>query len=432
VWEGFTYDGAYAIDIDAPTALCDTPIKIRVTGLQAQQPITLRAQVTDARAQLWESFATFTADQAGVVDVSRATPRYGTYGKVDAMGWFWSMLPVGVGDPEATSFSWKGRAVPITVTVEAKGKPLARAQVTRLFWLDETQVVRQEVRQDGIVATLFHPATPGKYPVVIVLPGSEGGLPESSARLLASHGYATLALAYFGIEALPQELIEIPLEYFARAIAWLKTQPTVDPARVAVWGGSKGGELALLLGATYPQEIKAVIGAVPSAVVYQGISWNPQSYRQGPRSSWTLNGKPVSFVPYAITPNFLDFALRRPIAFRSSYDQPLDDKAVVAAASIAVEKIAGPVLLVSGTDDQMWPSSRLADMAMERFKAHNHPFEYEHLKYKGAGHGLGSPCAPAITTRSSTLIVGGSMEANALARADAWAKTLVFLEKHLR
>jgi hypothetical protein len=50
---------------------------------------------------------------------------------------------------------------------------------------------------------------------VILLGGSDGGVMEGSAAVLASRGYAALALAYFGAPPLPPELIEVPLEYFA-------------------------------------------------------------------------------------------------------------------------------------------------------------------------------------------------------------------------
>ena len=94
------------------------------------------------------------------------------------------------------------------------------------------------------------PNGPGPHPAIVWLGGSEGGLREGTAALLASHGYATLALAYFGVDPLPPELIEIPLEYCKEGIDWLKAQPSVDAQHIAVLGGSKGAELALLLAAT--------------------------------------------------------------------------------------------------------------------------------------------------------------------------------------
>jgi dienelactone hydrolase len=73
-------------------------------------------------------------------------------------------------------------------------------------------VDRWPVREGGLVGTFFRPSTPGPHPAVIVLGGSDGGLREGSAAVIARQGYATLALAYFGVGPLPPELVEVPVE----------------------------------------------------------------------------------------------------------------------------------------------------------------------------------------------------------------------------
>ncbi len=429
LWEGFAYDGTYHIEVDQPATLIDTPIAIRVTGLQPGQPVTLRAQAPLQGGQTWESWATFQADASGLVDVPRAAPLYGTYTQADGMGLFWSMHPTGVKQGRA------GNALDpwvVTLIAEAQGRRLTSVEVRRLFVLDE-KVIRQPVEEEGLVGTLFYPITPGPHPTVICLGGSEGGLSEGYAALLACRGYTTLALAYFGIDPLPPELVEIPLEYFATAIAWLKSQPAVDPNRIAVMGGSKGAELALLLGTMHPEDIRAVVAYKPSAVVGMGLYRNPQSYSQGIRSSWSLGGQGLPFVGGGFTIELLKYILGQPAALRSSYEEGLKDQAAVAAATIPVEKINGPVLLLSGTDDQLWPSTPMGDMVMARLRAHNHPYPYEHLKYEGAGHEISGLYLPMTgSTQSGNLLLGGSPAANARASADSWPKVLAFLETALR
>ena len=85
---------------------------------------------------------------------------------------------------------------------------------------------------------------------MIVFGGSEGGLNEYVAATLGSNGFSTLALGYFNFEGLPNQLCEIPLEYFEKAIDWFLEQKSVSSEGAGVIGGSKGGELSLLLGAT--------------------------------------------------------------------------------------------------------------------------------------------------------------------------------------
>lgn len=297
---------------------------------------------------------------------------------------------------------------------------------------------RLPVEEEGLVGTLFCPSTPGPHPAVIALGGVGGGLREGGAEALASEGFASLALAYFGVEPLPRELVEIPLEYFERTIAWLKSQPEVDANRIALVGNSKGGELALLLGATYPEDVKAVIGYASSAVVWQGITFDREVYYGGPKSPWTSRGEPVPFariarpLPTEMVRMVGSYLGRQPLVGRVFYERALTDETAVAAAEIAVEKIDGPLLLISGTDDQMWPSTRLSEMAIERLKAHDHPFPYEHLRYEGAGHMITLPNAEPPVSWTSRYEVGGIREANEFANADSWTKVLSFLGKHLK
>src|SRR5690606_16935547 len=122
--------------------------------------------------------------------------------------------------------------------------------------------------------------------------GSDGGMSpytELTAALLAARGYATLALAYFRLGQLPPSLSEIPLEYFGDAAAWLQDQPGAEPECIVVVGTSRGGELALLLGSTYPN-LKAVVSYVGSGYVhpeYIGLASDVSV------SAWTWRGEPV-------------------------------------------------------------------------------------------------------------------------------------------
>ena len=109
-----------------------------------------------------------------------------------------------------------------------------------------------EVREVGLVGMFFTPAGQGTFPGIIVLGGAEGGLnSEDVAALLASRGFAALALAYFATGNLPQSLEEIPLEYFKKAMDWMRRQRGVEKNRLILIGTSKGAEAALLLASQY-------------------------------------------------------------------------------------------------------------------------------------------------------------------------------------
>ena len=105
------------------------------------------------------------------------------------------------------------------------------------------------------------------------------------------------------------------------------------------------------------------------------------------------------------------------MTFRPLYERSFDDEGAVAAGSIAAEKIEGPLLLIF--DDQVWSSTRLSEMVIERLEEHNHPFRYEHLRYEGAGHLTIPGFAPDANPESRRVKLEGSREANELAGADS-------------
>jgi hypothetical protein len=57
---------------------------------------------------------------------------------------------------------------------------------------------------------------------VLVLGGSDGGIPSRRAMYIAEKGFPALALAYFKTRRTPEYLDMIPLEYFDQPIEWLK------------------------------------------------------------------------------------------------------------------------------------------------------------------------------------------------------------------
>jgi len=286
------------------------------------------------------------------------------------------------------------------------------------------------VRGNGLVANFHRPSTSGAHPGIIVIGGAGGSLRSTSAvgSLLAEQGYAALALAYFGLEHLPARLREVPLEYFKRAIEWMCAQPTVDPSKIGLVGTSKGGEAALLVGATY-REIRAIVAYSPSHVVFQGIdeAWSNAS---ASKSSWMLDGKPVPFVPFRMDNDCIE----RYGFYLGLYLGSLQDQQAVERAVIPVERINGPLLLLSGTDDAIWPSSTMCEQVVERLRGREFAFSFQHFSYDGAGHLLAGPSrlAPARPIGAGDMAIGGTESANAAARDDAWAKACTFFGTYLK
>lgn len=262
--------GQRYFEIAPNPALVDQAVHIRLTDFAPHQRVTIQAQLQDDANQTWRSEATFMTDAEGTLDVPTQQPLAGTYEEIDGMGLFWSMLPVDTGKEAAPFVKRSLTPLALHFTAAVEGRVVTSASLQRLFI--PPGVTRTPVREQGLVATLFQPPGAGPFPAILVVGGSEGGIgfAELRAALLAAHGYAALALAYFALEHLPDELVNIPLEYFETALHWLQRQPTIRGDQLAVLGGSKGGELGLLLGALYP-ELKAMIVYVPSGVVWNGV-----------------------------------------------------------------------------------------------------------------------------------------------------------------
>jgi hypothetical protein len=411
--------------------MADQPVEIRAAGLRAGERAEIHARMRDDRKRLWESHAVFAADGDGCIDLASQAPVAGTYSSIDGMGLFWSMaLDSARSGPPSSFVKKESASAVIDLEIKASHGKTASARLERNYIAPGTEV--RDVREEGLVARLFVPSGGDARPAVIVLGGSGGGLDWEKAAVLSSHGYVTLALAFFGIPPLPRSLRMIPLEYFATAIAWLRRQERVRTDQIAVMGSSKGAELAVLLGATFP-EIRAVIGIAPSGVHWQGFG-------KGAAASWTHHERPLPYAPLPMTrfrwESLFRLLTSQLIAFRPLYDLALRNHEAIGRALIPVEKIRGPVLLISGGDDHVWPSGEMAHMITERLAANHFSYPFEHLECESAGHSFRGPYSPATVVRTShpgvpgEILLGGNPVANARAQLKSWKTILTFLRRH--
>ena len=220
-----------------------------------------------------------------------------------------------------------------------------------------------------------------KRPLIVGLGGGEGGNAWASERWkpqrerFLDQGYALLALGYFGTPNSPQHLDRISLGGVHAAIMEAARDPRVDGRCIALIGGSRGAELALLLASHYP-EIDAVVAIVPGSAVFPALTDAMTT------PGFSLDDKPLPFVPmtWGATPDLLVGNLR------GAFETIMGDQAAMQRAAIAVENINGPVQFVSASRDEMWPSREMSDAMMLRLKARGFPHVSEHLVVQG-GHG---------------------------------------------
>ena len=258
-----------------------------------------------------------------------------------------------------------------------------------------TTFTQRLLRQDdaGVQGTLFLPANDRAEGAAVVIGGSEGREPSYLAGALAENGIAALSLAYFGGPGLPPQFRNIPLEYFRRAFQLLADAlPSPGVPKVAI-GVSRGSEAALLSGIYFSDLVQGAIVSVPGNVVL--CSWPPG----GP--AWLLGGSPLPYV--------------------SRFGPHSEDPEAV----IPVERIRGPILLVSAGADQVWPSAAMARAISKRLDSLGHTWGHRVLEYPDATHSLGYlvPRLPEALLPPRLL----DWPADSAARSDAWPKVLDFI-----
>ena len=413
------------------STLWTDPIDIRLSGFPANADVTVSARYTG-----WGSSAVFHTDGSGAIDVAATAPSSGSYSGVDREGLVWSMSQSQSPEDQGAD----PYALRVSATVD--GNVVATAALTRNVTTKD--VTCTNVSDNGLVG--YYCAKQGAPAIggIVTFGGSEGGLGtgQALAEYYASLGYPSLGLAYFGAAGVPKELSQIPLEYFQTAITWLSNKPEVEASKIAVIGGSRGGELALLLGATFSQ-ITAVVAVVPSGVLWGG----PDSTGFNEVASWTYQGKPLAWVPYSTTtpegkitePDGIVAYADTPV-FQASMSAATSDQ--ISQASSKVESTNGPILMIAAADDQIWPSCDLAKISMDRLIAAGHQAKYgDTLEcYPDAGHNV-TPFSLNVPTTSGMhsltpefgqiLALGGTPVGIARAARDADDKTRAFLAKNL-
>lgn len=248
-----------------------------------------------------------------------------------------------------------------------------------LLTLVTTNLFGQDTLKTAGVQAILYTGPEANQPLVVGLGGAEGGNAWASTHWekirnqFIDKGYAFLAVGYFNCVGTPKQLDQIEIENIYKAITLAKRNPKINAKKVAIVGGSRGADLALLLGSFY-RDISCVIGLSASHVVFPG---HTQAFTT---SCWTYHGKALPFVPVseAAVPFLMKGDLRR------TFETMLLDTTAVRKAVINLENINGPILLLSGRFDEIIPATSMAEKMVERLKANHFKFAHQHIALDGA------------------------------------------------
>ncbi|MFB4212428.1 acyl-CoA thioesterase/bile acid-CoA:amino acid N-acyltransferase family protein [Shouchella sp. JSM 1781072] len=409
------------------------PLSVKIETGEPKTAFRMTLETKDDKGNVFISKAVFESDENGWIDVATCKPVSGDYESVDHLGMIWSMS---VGKKNRMFVKHSAEAIIFDMNLyNSNGDLLANKSFERTFL--EKSIIK-EALQDDVVGSLFYPEDQTDLPAIIIVGGSDGAVHESAAALLASEGYAVLALAYFGKEGLPKGIEHIPLEYVDHAFSLLESRMNVNQDKLAIIGHSRGAELALLYASNHTK-VKAVIASGASSVIFSGmINFQPTK-----KSAWTYKQVPYEF--YAVEREFKDtvsffrhLLLRKPYSGIETMKASLQDNERLALYSIPVQNIQAPIMLFAGTDDHVQP----AELFLNRMKAdlHNHAYSEDNqfILHSGAGHFAAFPSSlpnlPQTVEESNalmTLTFGGTKKINADVAHQSWDETVTFLHTHL-
>ncbi|XP_074053713.1 bile acid-CoA:amino acid N-acyltransferase [Macrotis lagotis] len=401
-------------------ALVDEPLHIRVTGLLPYELVILEAKLTDEKGMIFESQVFYKADEGGEINLEHAAALGGCYMGVHPMGLFWSLKP-----RKILSRLMKNNVInsPFLVHLSVYNSQMflesqksLKTSETVERWYSAPGVERIQIREGRIRGALFLPPGKGPFPGVIDLFGGIGGLTEFRASLLASRGFATLALAYFAYEDLPSELNVVDIEYFEEAVNFLLGHPKVLGPSIGVVSVSQGAQIGLAM-SVYLKQVAATV-CINGFFFAAGCMIK---YRNE-------NIHPIKVVLERLRINDLGL-----LEASSAFENPREE--ANKHCLLPIERAHGHILFIVGEKDGNINSKSYAEQMIEQLRRYGKS-NGTLLSYPGAGHLIEPPYSPLCLASwnpfvNKPLLWGGETVLHAEAQEHSWREILKFLRYHL-
>jgi len=232
----------------------------------------------------------------------------------------------------------------------------------------QLRIIRRAVPNVG---SGYGPPGDGPFPTVLLLHGSNGkwsGWTHRTAAIFAVHGFLAIPFGYSngGNDWNAGDIINVPLDQTADALVALRAHE-LSGDKIGLYGVSRGGEHALLLGSLMARDAvpglpDAIAAHAPADVICGAFDakvfrdsgdpgWQPWDPA---KRAWTWRGSSETLLP---------------------------------STPIEIERFDGPLFISHGTRDTMW-SAEMTRRLSERLISHGRSPEV-HL-YEGADHGFDS------------------------------------------
>lgn len=338
------------INLKSESLLADDKFDIMINQLKPNQIIDVHMTLLDyyninapmriGSETPWYAWAKYQADDNGVVSVNNCISLEGDYiGKID-MGLFFSCRPL---KSKKNHLLEDVRDIPvydsfyIKIEIFSKSKKIAEKIFKRYYQLPE--ISHETIISSKYQARLFYPSNAQNLPAIIVFSGSDGRIEKAQniAQLLASRGFVTLAVAYFGLRGISRYLDRIPLEIVKENLDYLANLDIVDENRIGLYGRSKGAELSLVAASLFSQ-FRCLVVNSPSCAILEGLKGRINSKH----SSWTYQNKELPYTKFSIIEFFKEKFLGQKF---SDYEL---------SSLIKAKEIGANVLMIGEKSDEIW------------------------------------------------------------------------------
>lgn len=407
-------------------------VKITVSDLapESNLKVSLKMELPWCHGEEFSSYAVFTADKNGKIDLDEVKPKEGTYENNDSMGLIYSLRKSKTSGKNIAENISCNEPIIMNMVFESSTETNT-VKPKRLFKTKDVITKHISAEFEG---TLFYKEKCSK--TILMLGGSSGDVNamELIAAPIASRGFNVLVAPYFSSKNLPSNLEKVPLEYFEKIFKWIEEDEITNTKEIFLYGVSKGGELALLLASRYHQ-VKKVVAVEPHSYCFQALNGMMSGKNV---SSWSYNGKSI---PYIEVDNNIFFEEQKkdtkkgiPFGFLGTYRESINRADNREEARIKIENSKADILLIAGKEDNIWNSYDGCLEIMKTLKNNNYKYHAELLCYNKMGHPMPVPYVIPISETLSLPMnggifsAGGSICGNAEGQYKSFKKTITFME----
>ena len=281
--------------------------------------------------------------------------------------------------------------------------------------MDSEPVKERLIIENGIWGKYLEPnISDASKPPILLLGGSDGGIPVEMALTFRNNGFPVLTLGYFSQDRMkdavpdfiPSEFDRIPLELIGNGLQWISNK--FPKQKISVVAGSKGAEGFLAFASTGDERlllVHKVLLRSGASYAFEGLyNINTSKSEATSHSAWTYNGNEIPFIKYAGNPkieSYYPFKMNVGCIYEKSLKKA-GKKNVLDQARFSLEKLShAQVLFLSGTKDKIWPSVLMIE---ELLKYHSMATNIRLYRFEQTGHAIFA--AHTDKTEKSVILFG--------------------------